>query len=174
VCVFGCQKPEGKTPSTPEEKRGEKETVKTKVEKADSPKREFVGFVQIGETKVEALWFREGWYQTLDYAQHPATVIVFKITNASKTKVARYDGWQGKAKIEDEHGNAYKPLKNLKDVPCFNPIFVFNKLIAPGEIFTTYVLIEQTVAVSKELKLTLPPDPGSTEPVLLRVERKRD
>lgn len=36
--------------------------------------------------------------------------IHLSVENTSKGKIAQWEGWQGKAKIEDEHGNEYSPI----------------------------------------------------------------
>ncbi|SRR5260370_1016964 len=148
---------------------------------------------QVGDVRVEANLALNHWVQVNNFGQWvfpKATVIQMTLINRSKTKVVRFNGWQGNATMADEHGNTYKPM-NLDMAPGFSgfgdlpwdpqaefrgyPIIARDFNLHPGKDYVTHLFFEQAADVAKEVRLTLPAtELGGTGAIRLRVPLKRE
>lgn len=91
------------------------------------------------------------------------TVAMIEVKNTSAGKIASWQGWQGRATVEDEHGNRFAPidLDGWSGLP-FNgtPGATWGgdvgAKIAPGQTYVNALYHEPAPATSKRLTVSVP------------------
>jgi len=132
---------------------------------------------RVGDVAVDALWASpqtitgERLGEKVTYGT--LTAVKLRFRNLSRTKPARFGGWDQEFEAADEHGNRYRtggsfgpgfaidkrpeigPAETkLEDVGCVTTLLVASKAtFEPGRSYTMFLFHEKTVAATKEVRL---------------------
>jgi hypothetical protein len=169
----------GKSPDTAPRPRPEPQT-ETGAPKTEVPKpydwSKAGSTAQVGDVKVEVMWAAAwtAYGSRFGRVENYGTfAIKFRLTNQSKAKLARFEGWQGDLDtlVTDEHGNEYKRLsfnsgwafdslprlKADEDEGCNADAIIIHRNFSlhPEKCYTTCIFREPPVAAAKEARITV-------------------
>lgn len=167
VALVGCSKSskypgsdDGGSPSTGDRKPAAKDGEPKPKKDAGTPPAgptAKVGEVEaeLCDARVVEIWGRSFGTQSL---LGKGTQLQVRVSNRSPSKITRFAGWQDTAKLTDEHGNEYKPVKFPAGWSFNFPAFerIADEPIHPEKMLTTYLFFEPVTAGSSQVTLIVP------------------